>query len=507
MSFVALTSFTTGYGLIVNRISNQQFPLNSALIRAPTSELFYTFAPLEITAAEWLLKQSEVEITAPKAESQPLVKPALTLNGQPLYGIIGIHPSVEAEILGFDKILVEGNYLKDGEENTLLISSDLKEKLGVEVNMTLSLSSETVRIVGIYDFGKLRLLNDLDGNSIIPNKLIDHHTLPGEPPYIQVIPVEADELVICGLETALKMPAVHLSRINAVLRDGESANDFAERVALEKNYDVWASSSEGLYLARLGTYFEGKGISLAIPWTIVVLNVVITMLNALYERRKEINILSSVGLNPSHMAGIFIAEALATGLIGGGIGYLLGLNMYKVMAFLNITLEVKQKISAVWSFGAVAIAMTAVIVGAVSALKGSVVITPSLRRKWKIERNEQNGKPLEISLPIRVRKDEIEEFMNYVIESVRSYEHDPMQRTSEIKMRDEDTEKENQRNITFNYRKMGGDRSFSKNRLIVEGNKKEDVYSVKMISEGDSSGIHQAGNIIRRIIMQWSTRK
>jgi hypothetical protein len=505
MSFVALTSFNMGYGLIANRISNQRVSVDGVLIRAPSSGLTSNsmFTALDVTATEWLQKQSEVEIVAPKAENLPFLIPVTTLGNKPIFGVIGILPSVEAKILGLDSIVVEGRYLQEGEENTILISSDF----GIGVNATLRLGKDMVKVVGIYSYEKLRWLNDLDGNPIIPNKLVNLSP-PGDPPNIQAVPVEEDELVICSLETALRMPGVFLSRIDAVLRKGESVNDFAERVALEKNYDAWASSGEGLYIAMLGTYFQGKGLPLVVPWGIVVLNVVIAMLNSLYERRREIGILSSVGLNPSHIAGIFVAEAIAIGLIGGGIGYLLGLSMYKVMTLIQVTLEVRQKVSALWCLGALMIAMTAVIMGAVSALQGSVVITPSLKRRWRIDEAAEMGKTVEMDLPIRVPRSEMEEFVNYVLRILREYENDPMLRTERVRMRSEDTEERSVRTITFVYRMVGGAfASFSHNDLIIERGGKEEFYSVKMVSSGDRNGLYQAGNLVRMVIMRWSIRK
>jgi ABC-type lipoprotein release transport system permease subunit len=510
MSFVVLTSFNMGYGLILNRISKQQLPVNGVLVRAPSSGYSagdFSFTPLDATAIDWFKKQGEVETVAPRAENQPLLIPAATLSGAPIYGFIGIQPSAEAKILGIERVLVEGRYLQDGEEDTILISSDLKQKLGVEVNATLSLGTRTVKVVGIYSYEELKWLNDLDGTSIIPNKLVNL-AQPSEPARIEAIPVESEELVICDLETALKMPGVFLSRIDAVLRERASVNDFAERVALERNYNVWASSSDGLYIAMLGTYFQGKGIPLAVPWAIVVLNVVITMLNALYERRKEISILSSVGLNPAHISGIFVAEAVAIGLIGGGMGYLLGLSTYRAMAFLHITLEVRQKVSALWCIGALTIAMTAVVMGALSALRGSVIITPSLRRRWSVEEEKERGNTVEMSLPIKVPKGEIEEFMNYVLKILRGYENDPLYRTERIRVRSEDIEERSARTIIFIYRMTGGAfASFSHNTLMVERGGGEESYTVKMVSSGDRAGLNQVGSLVRMIIMRWSTRK
>ena len=510
MSFVTLTSFTMGYGLILHRTSNQIVPVEAVLIRAPISEIWERksmFTPIEATAIQWLQRQSEVEIIAPMAKTQPSLVPSVTLDRHPIYGVIGIRPSAEAQILGLDKILLEGRYLRDGEEGAILISDDLKRELGVDVNATLRLGSLEVRVVGIYGSGKLQGLRDLDGTTLIPDKLINLSP-PGEIPQIMAVQVESDELIICDLDTALRIPGVFLSRINVLLKEGYSARDFAERVALERNYNAWASSEEGLYIARLGIKLQGKGFPLAIPWAIVVLNVVITMLNSLYERRREISILSSVGLNPAHIAGIFVAEAIAIGLIGGGVGYLLGLSMYKAMAFFHITLEVRQKVSALWCLAALGIAMAAVIIGAFSALKGSVVITPSLMRRWRLGERVEIGEPIEIVLPIRIPEEEIDDFMDFVLRVLRGYEDNPTVKTEGIKTWREDTEEKSVRGIRFIYRTVGAAfASFSTNRLIAEKRKEEEFYTLRMLSHGERTWVHQTGSLIRLIIMRWSTRK
>ncbi len=61
------------------------------------------------------------------------------LEGRPIHGVIGVHLSVEAQILCLDKIVIEGRYLQDGEEDAILISEDLKEELEVEVDEILRL--------------------------------------------------------------------------------------------------------------------------------------------------------------------------------------------------------------------------------------------------------------------------------------------------------------------------------------------------------------------------------
>ncbi|MBA7640273.1 hypothetical protein ES703_47938 [subsurface metagenome] len=508
MSFVTLTSFSMGYGLILRPISSQPIPVDGVIMRAPFSSTEWerpSFIPLEATAIDWLRKQSEVEFVAPKAENQPSLMPILKLNGKPIYGVIGIKPEEEAQISGLDEILAEGRYLRDSDKNAILISVNLSEELDIEIDETLQLSDRMVRLVGIFRDERLRELRDLDGETMVPVKLVNISP-PGEPSQIQSCPVETDEIVICVLDTALELSTVFISRVDAILVESESVNDFAVRAALERNYQVKASSEEGLFIARLGTQFQGKGLPLAVPWGIVVLNVVVTMLNSLYERRKEINILSSIGLNPSHIGGIFIAEAMIIGFIGGGMGYLLGLGLYKVLALTGIALEVKQKVSALWCFGALATAMVTVVIGAVLAIKSSVIITPSLMRRWRFRAEVKLGEPIEMTLPISVHNSMIEDFMNYVYGKLKAHESDPTNRTERVRILKEENELGIHWSIKFSYRKAEGlSISGSFNELIVQRSVGESAYSVRMISKGDKDWVHQTWSLVRLIIMRWST--
>jgi hypothetical protein len=56
-----------------------------------------------------------------------------------------------------------------------------------------------------------------------------------------------------------------------------------------------------------------------------------TMLGTVYERKKEIEIYTAVGLNPTQIGLFFIAEALVYGIIGSVAGYLFGQGISKIM--------------------------------------------------------------------------------------------------------------------------------------------------------------------------------
>jgi hypothetical protein len=252
----------------------------------------------------------------------------------------------------------------------------------------------------------------------------------------------------------------------------------------------------------LGSYFEGKGLPLLVPWAIVVLNVVVVMINALYERRREIGILSSVGLNPAQIAAIFVTEASITGFIAGGIGYLAGIGVYKLIPLMGLTIEVHQKVSAVWSIAAIGISISAVLAGALIALRSSIVITPSLTRRWKMVEGKMQGEPWEIPIPLKLEKGELEDFQNYLIDSLKDLQDDPIKKTGNIKHEERDGVKI----ITFNYKSTQSTTGnfYTRNTITIEPT--EEVYIIKLRCLGDSEWAHVAGSLIRRIAMEWSNR-
>lgn len=555
-SFVALTSFTTGFGLTFRRVSGP-VPTMGVLVRAPKPPAgllsqgkiirlewggFSWFLPLDNSSIEWFEARPETRLVVPKFESLPhrqyledydplgevysRVPVTIHLDRDgvwtethwvPIFGIIGITPSAEAEVLGLNETIIEGGYLSDEDENGVLISAKLKKKMNATVGETLTLRISKkilkLKIIGVFDDKRFEDLRDLDGQSLLPMKIINANTLPREPDEpISVIeelaPCSTDETLVVTWRTALKIPDIHLSRLNIIL-EGD-LKEYAKMMALNKGFRAWASTEEGVYLAQLASYFEGKGLPITIPWLIVVLNVVVTMLNSLYERKSEIFIYSSIGMNPSHISSIFIAEAAIIGVIGGGIGYLLGLGWYRAMSLLSLALQVRQKISALWVVAAIAVSMAAVLVGSLFALRGSVVITPSLRRKWGIEQGLRTSmEPLELALPVRVAEAEVEEFVKYVLMRLKSHMEDPDFVTSQIR---EGVEKSGEaiiRRIEFIYRSVYTTvcGSYIKNKLILRRERTGEVYTVKLLSDGDIEGIRRAGSFIRKIIMEWSIER
>jgi ABC-type lipoprotein release transport system permease subunit len=503
ISFVALTSLSEGYGLIVTRISRDTRTTGVLLRASSYTEAELVFISRADLESGWLERQPESRAVSPKAENLPLPQKVTTLNDQPIFGIIGIDPDVESKIFNLDKILSDGELPK---ERGILISEALYKELGARIGDFLSLGDTQVKLQGVFNDAAIRSLRDLDGSTYMPLKLVN--TSPdGEIPTFSVTPCESSEIIITELSTALTIPRVGFSRVNIAVEDGIDVNIFAERLALERGYKAWSSSVRGVFFARMGSYIEGKGLQLIVPWSIVVLNVVATMLNSMYERRREIHILSSVGLNPVQLSAIFIAEASILGLIAGGIGYLGGLGVYRVMTFLQLALDVHQKVSAIWSLGAIGIAMTAVLIGALASMKGSVVITPSLNRRWTMEeRQSEYTKTWEIFIPVRLLPDEVEDFIEFVVHKLKNHEKDQIRRTSSIRISSEASGALKRIDFIYKAAQSMVGRFYAKNALLFE-KLSEDEVKVKLKSNGDRVSVYATGTLVRMITMEWSTER
>jgi len=502
MSFVALTSFSEGYGLVVSRVSTEG-RARGVLVRAAgyTEEDPVFMSPTDLGSG-WLERQPEVEVASFKAENLPLLHPVISLNDALVFGVVGIDPSLETAITDLESTLIEGGLPSEGE---VLISEVLRWELGAEVGDVLTLSGMRVTLAGVFDDDAFRRLRELDGSIYLPGKLVNTNP-EGEVPNIVLQPCEPSEIVVAHLSTALRLPLVGVERVSIAVAEGVDVDAFAERLALERGYRAWSASADGVYFARLASYLEGKGLPLVVPWGIVVLNVVVTMLNSMYERRKEIHILSSVGLNPAQIAAVFVAEASITGVIAGGAGYLGGLGLYRAMALSGLALEVHQKVSAFWSLAAIGIAMTAVLMGALAALRSSVIITPSLMRRWRIaKRREHYTEPWEFSIPVRLLPGEVGGFVDFVVCALRAREADPVRRTSSIRV---STEAEGTvRRVYFVYRatQSTAGNFYTKNTLLVELRPGEEEAGVRLRSYGDQEWAHATGTMVRMLAMEWST--
>ena len=97
--------------------------------------------------------------------------------------------------------------------------------------------------------------------------------------------------------------------------------------AMVDRFGLWLFSGDdrGVTLYSASDRLNYSGVSnIVIPLLISMFIVLSTMIGSVYERKREIGIYTSVGMAPSHVSILFIAEAVVLAGIGGLAGLIIG---------------------------------------------------------------------------------------------------------------------------------------------------------------------------------------
>lgn len=509
--FISFTSISPGYGLITRPL-HPVFPIDAILIKnKPPSEA--PFNPLPSSFLTWLEDRPNVTLIAPKAENLPAVRYnpldyLYTAEGDRIWvqGIIGIKPSVESKFTQINNTIVEGEFLKDGDLKGVLVSVSLKENLGLKVGDCLYGFDQEFIIRGFFDPRVLEVLTDVNGQTMMP-----YYIVPVVGNYAECL---GDETIIVTYERALTLPRVVVSRVTIRLRSGDDYSKFAELITFTREYQTYISHPDSLCMKYVGGYVEEKGIGLVpILIVLVTLNIMASIFASVRERRSEIASLSSIGLNPTHIAALFMAEAMVLGFVGGGLGYLLGLFGYRVAASpLFGTLTVREKVSAEWSLISLLLSgFTAVLASVIPAMKASTIVTPSLLRRWHISADIQPreaGQPWVIDLPVKLRRRELEPFIGFIKKRMMKKTSSTLEYITNIKLTEEETEKGPLIKLAFRM-VFSQERIFwSENILIISKAEGQNYFDAKIICSPVRDlrmPVIKTVSYIRQLIFEWDT--
>ena len=124
--------------------------------------------------------------------------------------------------------------------------------------------------------------------------------------------------------------------------------------------------------------------NLFVPLLIASLIVLNTMLGAVYERSGEIGVYSSVGLAPSHIAALFIAEALVFAIVGAVLGYLVGQTTTLLLAHYALLGGMFLNYSSLSAIFSTLVVMVVVVLSTLyPARKAAAMAVPDVTRRWE----------------------------------------------------------------------------------------------------------------------------
>lgn len=210
--------------------------------------------------------------------------------------ITGVDPATVQEIRAFT--VVNGRFLQSNDSNTMLISENLAEQVGLTVGDTLTLPSAA----GSADFEIVGILSTraLPGVEEVYIPLPAAQTLFNEPGQISAIEAtlmtEADK-------TAVEQAVLSLLGTGYKLGGQELGEEF------------FASMQIGQ------AAFTMFGVMALIMGGFIIFN---TFRTVVAERRRDIGLLRAVGASRRAVVGIILVESLLQGILGTGLGLLLG---------------------------------------------------------------------------------------------------------------------------------------------------------------------------------------
>ncbi|MGQ9691365.1 MAG: FtsX-like permease family protein [Thermoproteota archaeon] len=540
MAFTALTSFGTVYDLR-QETRFVSTAASGALVRRGNDML--NFIPISTSDLEILSDIPEVIDVSPKIENfrdlQSLGEVLFKENGYSatFSGTIGIDPQEEQKYVDLKGILMRGDLPSDDQ---VVMSRSMAEGLRVELGDRILIyvrgigqSVKEMTVVGIFDENRIASLTDINGRPYLPLKLFQS----GEE--VLSLPCNASDVLIMNwkglLDLQLRIRSLQpeggpllaaISRIAFSMRKEPDPQSLIRRLTFALGFTVDVATPGEIDTYSLGYYYDARGgTEMIILMVMVVLNVGAIMLNAVYERHNEMKTLTLLGLNPAHIGFMFVAEAIVTGILGGGIGYVMGLGFQRAIALLGQNLTVRSKIEWWWSVIGLLLSLGVSVLASFRAASLAIkTYTPSMVKRIKVSMKEKERRKAEVyrifqarevSMPVRLQPVEVDFFTSYVhsylsgfrsgiIEKVENVEEAPL-----LDLEDGSQKKE----IKFTYFNLSRGKAIgTRNKILLIRDAGRERFRVSFSYEPIEPGIHEeitdrAVEMMKDICYSWVKEK
>ena len=337
-------------------------------------------------------------------------------------GLIGLS-ALEPAVSGLDAVLVGGRWFAPGETRAVLLPDTLARRLGIDPanpgQAEVLLWGMPFAVIGCFDGQRLDQFTDLDGESPTPvvfpsESLADltamqtedldseglssfqgrYQHIPGE----QVVIVPANMAMALGgrLKSLALTPDAPEQSVKAL------AASLVDRFGLP----LFTGDAGGTFVYSASDSIDYSGVpNIVIPVFIAVLIVLNTMISSVYERKREIGVYTSVGMAPTHVSYLFIAEAVAFAVISAVLGYLLAQAAAALLSGTPIWSGMTANYSSLAGVSAMLLVIGVTLLSVVYPAKVAADIAiPDVNRSWTMP--EGKGNEIFITLPFLLKQPE-----------------------------------------------------------------------------------------------------
>ena len=337
-----------------------------------------------------------------------------------------------------DLPLAAGRWFQANDARERILSVAAASYLGITPETftpsTLLLRNEEVLLVGLIEDARLAELEDLTRLPLLPLESVPDpvRRSVSEDGRLAVQPEDAKEgpapkaqgirphdCAIVPTRFALSLPDTSYRSIALKTPDAptawRAAGHFADATAVltytgltgRVELDDGSVVNPGQYSLAPPVGANVGGVSrVLIPICLAATIILNTMLGSVMERKKEISIYNSIGLNPTHVFVFFVAEALVFGLVGAVAGYLIGQGLGQaIVAFgwlPGINLNYSSMAVMLVILGAIVTVIVSTLYPAYLATQASV---PSGQRRWKLP--APAGDEIHLDFPFSYTEDQL----------------------------------------------------------------------------------------------------
>ncbi len=357
--------------------------------------------------------------------------------GTDVKGVDGFTPQ-EAQVTGADKALLPGGrWFNSTDTYAAIIPKGVASSLQITPadvgRVTVNFSGVPYLVIGILDADKFKAVKDLDNETLTP---VDFQAQQSQSTstasaagaassasqgFQEYIHLDPDNVLYVPYTTLINLGG-SLESVGINMGSAQAVDTNLKSLMPRLDLNLYAGENGTNHrFSAIGATSSSGLVNIIIPILIAALIVLNTMLGSVFERVKEIAIFSSIGLSPSNIAMLFIAEALVYGIIGAVSGYLIGQGLAKAISVFHILPGLYLNFSSTSAELAIGLVVAVVLLSTIfPARKASEVATPSVDRTWKVP--EPDGDVWKLSLPFAVAGAQAPGINQFLAEWFRSYE-------------------------------------------------------------------------------------
>ncbi len=350
-------------------------------------------------------------------------------------GLIGLSPE-ESLISKLPEQMLKGRWFSDEDRYSIIIPERVAKLLQLpdfdsnksdSKEFYIKMWSIPFKVIGTFSGKKFDQFKDLDGEpitpAIFPDEIFQKTTEAEMEAMESGEDVKAfqsrykhipfDQTVIIPYKTLIALGG-SLKSI-ALKYKNEPENSDATFKMVDR-FGLWLFSGEkkGVFLYNASDSLSYSGLpNVLIPVLISMFIVLNTMIGSVQERKREIGIYTSIGMAPSHVSIIFIAEALSYAVLSVVLGYILAQVVVKIFAGTSLLTGLTVNYSSLGGVFAMAMVMLVVILSSIypSRVAASIAI-PDVEKSWEMAKAE--GNQLDIDLPFLIKTQELSSVFGYL---------------------------------------------------------------------------------------------